>query len=307
MKRAFTLIELLVVIAIIAILAAILFPVFAQAKEAAKKTQCLSNTNQIAKAFQLYATDYDDTIDAYLSCGSYLSYCTAGPTHPSLRVFNARLLPYTKSGQNPSTGGVAFPPTGVWSCPSWTLALLLKSADTTDCDGLPPASGLDSLFPAVVLSGKQTFYSDYGVAFGMCTPSEANANTDYCTVAGGGLPDAKTNYLRDGKTVDNASFAYPGSRLYPGSRGHTRNLTEVARPAESAISGDGLQWSSAPLDPTGNRIVTVFGCESTYMHGQGGNFSFLDGHSKNIRGNPERYRYVGPDGLWIEKYFTFYQ
>ena len=50
MRRAFTLIELLVVIAIIAILAAILFPVFAQAKEAAKKTSCLSNQKNIAKA-----------------------------------------------------------------------------------------------------------------------------------------------------------------------------------------------------------------------------------------------------------------
>ena len=47
-RKGFTLIELLVVIAIIAILAAILFPVFAQAKEAAKKTSCLSNTKQIA-------------------------------------------------------------------------------------------------------------------------------------------------------------------------------------------------------------------------------------------------------------------
>lgn len=59
-KRAFTLIELLVVIAIIAILAAILFPVFAQAKLAAKKTADLSNFSQIGKAIMLYAGDNDD-------------------------------------------------------------------------------------------------------------------------------------------------------------------------------------------------------------------------------------------------------
>jgi len=59
-RRAFTLIELLVVIAIIAILAAILFPVFAQAKEAAKKTACLSNEKQIGTSLQMYFADYDD-------------------------------------------------------------------------------------------------------------------------------------------------------------------------------------------------------------------------------------------------------
>ncbi len=61
MRKAFTLIELLVVIAIIAILAAILFPVFAQAKAAAKKTSCISNCKQDALAKEMYLGDYDDT------------------------------------------------------------------------------------------------------------------------------------------------------------------------------------------------------------------------------------------------------
>jgi prepilin-type N-terminal cleavage/methylation domain-containing protein len=59
-RKAFTLIELLVVIAIIAILAAILFPVFAQAKEAAKKTAALSNVKQTGTSFAIYLTDSDD-------------------------------------------------------------------------------------------------------------------------------------------------------------------------------------------------------------------------------------------------------
>jgi len=64
MKRGFTLIELLVVIAIIAILAAILFPVFAQARESARKTTCLSNTKQLALSHLMYAQDYDETLAA---------------------------------------------------------------------------------------------------------------------------------------------------------------------------------------------------------------------------------------------------
>ena len=62
MRKGFTLIELLVVIAIIAILAAILFPVFARAREKARQTQCLSNVKQTMLAVNMYAQDYDETL-----------------------------------------------------------------------------------------------------------------------------------------------------------------------------------------------------------------------------------------------------
>jgi prepilin-type N-terminal cleavage/methylation domain-containing protein/prepilin-type processing-associated H-X9-DG protein len=90
MRRAFTLIELLVVIAIIAILAAILFPVFAQAKLAAKKTVALSDTKEIGLGMQLYVNDNDDTtpIVFYISGqGSVDVYQTMQPYIKNMDVF----------------------------------------------------------------------------------------------------------------------------------------------------------------------------------------------------------------------------
>lgn len=66
-RRGFTLIELLVVIAIIAILAAILFPVFAKAREAARKASCSSNLKQIATGMLMYVQDFDETYPAAYS------------------------------------------------------------------------------------------------------------------------------------------------------------------------------------------------------------------------------------------------
>ena len=107
-SKAFTLIELLVVIAIIAILAAILFPVFAQAKEASKKTACLSNLKQIGVASVLYENDYDDTIPL----AGYQNFVANTPT-----TWMFLVDPYVKSGYPDTTSlenGRGF---GVYECP----------------------------------------------------------------------------------------------------------------------------------------------------------------------------------------------
>jgi len=319
LKRAFTLIELLVVIAIIAILAAILFPVFAQAKEAAKKTQCLSNTNQIGKAVQLYATDYDDQIVPWLECNTdpatganCVPPWTATVDKVSMRAWTGRLQPYVKAGGDAHTGGGGHPASGPFACPAWSQQIIDKGADQADCDGNgTPGSGLGSgaVNPAEPIAtdanGRQMIMSDYGITFNMCTPAEQASNDTRCLDSGGGSASA-IDYGRDGKSVDNAVLAYPGSFLYPGVLGMYRTLTEVQRPSESVIVGDGATWRYG-TGAGGTNWLTAVGCEATFIHGTGGNFSFLDSHSKNIRANPERYRYVGADGLWIEKYFTFYE
>lgn len=100
-RRGFTLIELLVVIAIIAILAAILFPVFAQAREKARMASCQSNLKQMGNAFQLYSQDYDETWPrsapltpaAPGACNDYMQRSGWGGW------IGNNLLPYTKNVQ----------------------------------------------------------------------------------------------------------------------------------------------------------------------------------------------------------------
>jgi prepilin-type N-terminal cleavage/methylation domain-containing protein/prepilin-type processing-associated H-X9-DG protein len=98
-RRGFTLIELLVVIAIIAILAAILFPVFAQARDKARAAGCLSNTKQIGVALQMYAQDYDETLPMYWDDPAGESRNKGAKNDNPLGYWHNHLAPYTKNYQ----------------------------------------------------------------------------------------------------------------------------------------------------------------------------------------------------------------
>jgi prepilin-type N-terminal cleavage/methylation domain-containing protein len=96
--RGFTLIELLVVIAIIAILAAILFPVFAQAREAARRSSCQSNNKQFGLAFNMYMQDYDETYppERTTSATSWSNICN-NQAQGNFYSWKTLLQPYIKN------------------------------------------------------------------------------------------------------------------------------------------------------------------------------------------------------------------
>ena len=141
MRRAFTLIELLVVIAIIAILAAILFPVFAQAKAAAKKTQCLSNQKQIGTSIYLYLNDSDDTLPManYPAAPAYMGPpFTKFSWHKGEGVAELNwadlMLPYTKS-------------IDIFKCPDDSTGLAIYPAGSgTKVPGKPLSYALNLYF-----------------------------------------------------------------------------------------------------------------------------------------------------------------
>jgi prepilin-type N-terminal cleavage/methylation domain-containing protein/prepilin-type processing-associated H-X9-DG protein len=115
-RRGFTLIELLVVIAIIAILAAILFPVFARAREAARQSNCSSNVRQLSTAVLMYVQDYDEILP-----GTDCNALSSG------QAWNIACQPYTKN-------------IGIFHCPSQapTAGTLILAGGANPCGGGRP-------------------------------------------------------------------------------------------------------------------------------------------------------------------------
>ena len=132
-QKAFTLIELLVVIAIIAILAAILFPVFATAREKARQTTCASNLKQIGIAFVQYSQDYDEGTPACI-------YPAGGAGYPTTTL-GTLLNPYLKSQQ-------------VWRCPSDTVNPTAVNSTFTN-----PSYGYNMYFMEDSLAGSYPYSS----------------------------------------------------------------------------------------------------------------------------------------------------
>lgn len=250
---AFTLIELLVVIAIIAILAAILFPVFAQAREKARQISCLSNMKNIGTGMLMYAQDYDEAVLPWLK--------TEPGSARAQRLWTGMIQPYLKSGENTTAFGVTntLKPTGVLACPSWDIATINKGAKACY------AGGLDAYLPLLET------WSHYGIVFQMSA-----ADID---------------------TRNNSYYWYPGSLA--SATGLTRYMPEMDHPSETVLIGDGITGVG------GGFFIIAVGCEGAFMHQDGGNYVFLDGHAKRIQKDPQLYVKRGTDGRLYQTYFYF--
>lgn len=127
MKKGFTLIELLVVIAIIAILAAILFPVFAKAREKARQASCLSNLKQIGLATMSYTTDYDEMLPGDNNGANCNAALRTGGLAPHT------IMPYVKNTQVFLCPSRRTPPGFCGNAAAWCLAALPRSSYAKRC------------------------------------------------------------------------------------------------------------------------------------------------------------------------------
>ncbi len=168
-KGGFTLIELLVVIAIIAILAAILFPVFAQAKAAAKKAVRLSNLKQIGLATIMYTNDYDDTLF---------------PSEAEENFGGTMVFVYWEAG-------LVFSPPYPYNANDGFIYPYMKNVQIQDC---PAAQGLPEPYgPTSYAINLLTFVSDYNPTTGLYVPS----NTTTTNMSSLDSP-AETLWMADG-------------------------------------------------------------------------------------------------------------
>lgn len=246
-KSGFTLIELLVVIAIIAILAAILFPVFAQARAAARKAACISNMKQIALGTTMYFQDYDEG-GVPMRLFSNASAWWSG----NEIIWKDLIQPYIKNGGRDFAGGTTYTTAGnggVFQCPENTAAWSATQAKWWGNAG-PGEPGDETT----------RFARSYALS-NHVGHNEANKE-------GAFWPDIEGGGVNPGGTI--ALISQPASTI----------MVAETRTFYANVWGDYMSYECTPDGiPAGGQPT---GCISGH-HGGMTNFAFFDGHVKTMR------------------------
>jgi prepilin-type N-terminal cleavage/methylation domain-containing protein/prepilin-type processing-associated H-X9-DG protein len=243
-SRGFTLIELLVVIAIIAILAAILFPVFAQAREAARSSSCLSNTKQLSLGFMQYIQDYDERFPSW----TWEFFCNggnAGQARDSSAFWTMAIYPYVKN-------------TGVYKCPD-------DLGELTDAwAGCSDDNGKNDLF------NTQPNY----VSYGFC---EYLADTPkYAAIP------APAQQLLLSDSVDQLTSVGPLGWWGGGAASIVARVA-FANDTDGNIFTENGSWNETWTATNFLSYFSQGQLDSATRHHGGANIAFADGHSKYFK------------------------
>jgi prepilin-type N-terminal cleavage/methylation domain-containing protein/prepilin-type processing-associated H-X9-DG protein len=242
----FTLIELLVVIAIIAILAAILFPVFAQARAKARQAACINNEKQMGNALMMYATDYDggyptwnETVFVQGACGKPALGnipCSAAPVETPAVTWDAKLVPYVKNGDPGGLYSATPNAGGVWHCPS---------------------------------AEEDTQFRSYGVGYGYAYDFNPNSPWGF-------------RYWNESDFQNTASTIFVGdSGPAPGAKQPTSTGDNSGN---SGLLNNPYYFSGyAEHYHLTARLSAALDRERPYRHNDGANYVFCDGHAKWLK------------------------
>jgi len=270
-KLGFTLIELLVVIAIISILAAILFPVFAAAREKARQITCTSNGKQILLGVLQYSEDYDEVLPQ--------SNFTSSPSNTGWQY---AIEPYVKAGIL-GTGNVNPDIVSIYVCPDWTsTAKDALPANWTAASSGNYHPGSSYVANRVLMPANGTFSSKTPTAYFKANVGTAAAPKYVAVPASVSIIDSPANQV-----------------LFAEGEG-VRYFTD----GNDTQQGDGTNSTGPIDDPVTASYGSLYDSNEAYViararHSGGSNYAFSDGHVKWFPAPGTNYTNLGKGGLNI--------